>query len=233
MTFRCVALHSKADADQISDEPCLRRAALRFAFALLCSSKQRLRSPHQSIAVACRGFASPWQSNAALILRRSPPSCAVLGCAVAVRRRSQLGCSTPLRIGSLPVLHGAVRCFAPPSPLFSKLCRAGPRRPLPLKAFALIAMLCCSFAIRGLAVHFRRLPEQIKALPLQRPSPRRHRAARPSHANPLPPTSSRCRRISLKASPRCSVAPPRYAAQIHRRTMPLMALPSRIIATLR
>ena len=59
MTFHCAALHSKAGADQISDEPCLRLAMLRFAFARPCSSKQRLRCPYQSIAVACRGFASP------------------------------------------------------------------------------------------------------------------------------------------------------------------------------
>ena len=38
---------------------CLRHAVLGFAFARPCSSKQRLRCPHQPIAVACRGFASP------------------------------------------------------------------------------------------------------------------------------------------------------------------------------
>lgn len=189
MTFHCVALHSKAGADQISDEPCLRLATLRFAFARPCSSKQRLRCPYQSIAVACRGFASPL------------PRIALLCVTVAVRCRSWPSYPMPLRIGSLPVLRGAVRFLAHPSPIAPMLCR--------------------------------RLPEQIKALPLQRPSPQRHRDARPSHANPLPPTSSRCRRISLKAALRCSVAPPRYAVQIHRHTTPLTALPSRTIATLR
>lgn len=74
---RRVILHFKAVARQISAELCLRRAALRFAFALLCSSKQRLRSPYQSIAVACRGFASPWQSRAALSHRLSLRNAAV------------------------------------------------------------------------------------------------------------------------------------------------------------
>lgn len=56
---RRVILHFKAVARQISAELCLRLATLRFAFARPRSSKQRLRSPNHSIAVACRGFASP------------------------------------------------------------------------------------------------------------------------------------------------------------------------------
>lgn len=237
-------LHFKAVARQISEELCLRLATLRFAFATLCSAKQRLRCPHQSIAVACRGFASPL------------PHGALLCVTVAVRCRSQLCCSTPLRIGPLPVLRGSVRFPAPPSPLQAllrssfaallqaalvlrraRLSRAFPsrRRAKQISSFAALGLagLLRRQAARRHALLFRRLPEQIKALPLQRPSPQRHRDALPSHANPLPPTSSRCRRISLKASPRCSVAPPHNAAQIHRRTMPPMALPSRIIATLR
>ena len=186
-------------------------------------------------------------------------------CAVAIRSLSQLGCSTPLRIGSLPVLRGSVRFLARPSPIAPMLCRrlgaelpcsslaaldiavpilrrarlsrAFPsrRRAKQISSFAALGLagLLRRRAARRHALLFRRLPEQIKALPLQRPSPQRHRDAWPSHANPLPPTSSRCRRIALKAALRCSVAPPRYATQIHRRTMPLMALPSRIIATLR
>lgn len=253
MTFHCAALHSKAGADQISDEPCLRLATLRFAFARPCSSKQRLRCPYQSIAVACRGFASPL------------PRVALLCVTVAVRCRSWPSYPMPLRIGSLPVLRGAVRFLAHPSPIAPMLCRRL-RAALPCSSLAALdiampilrrsrlsrafpsrrrAKQISSFAALGLAGllrrraarryarPFRRLPEQIKALPLQRPSPQRHRAARPSHANPLPPTSSRCRRISLKAALRCSVAPPRYAAQIHRHTTPLTALPSRFIATLR
>lgn len=253
MTFHCVALHSKAGADQISDEPCLRLATLRFAFARPCSSKQRLRCPYQSIAVACRGFASPL------------PRVALLCVTVAVRCRSWPSYPMPLRIGSLPVLRGAVRFLAHPSPIAPMLCRRL-RGALPCSSLATLdltvpilrrsrlsrafpsrrrAKQIPSFAALGLAgllrrraarrhaLLFRRLPEQIKALPPQCCSSHFHRSARQSHANPLPPTSSRCRRIALKASLRCSVAPPRYATQIHRRTMPLMALPSRIIATLR
>ena len=48
-----------AVAHPITAPPCLRHAMFRFAFARLCSAKQRLRCPYQSIAVACRGFASP------------------------------------------------------------------------------------------------------------------------------------------------------------------------------
>lgn len=185
--------------------------------------------------------------------------------AVAVRCQSWPSYPMPLRIGSLPVLRGAVRFLAAPSPISPMLCRrlgaelpcsslaaldiavpilrrsrlsrAFPsrRRAKQISSFAALGLagLLRRLAARRHALLFRRLPEQIKALPLQRPSPQRHRAALPSHANPLPPTSSRCRRIALKAALRCSVAPPRYATQIHRRTMPLMALPSRIIATLR
>lgn len=217
MTFHCVALHSKAGADQISDEPCLRLATLRFAFARPCSSKQRLRCPYQSIAVACRGFASPL------------PHGALLCVTVAVRCRSWPSYPMPLRIGSLPVLRGAVRFLAHPSPIAPMLCRRL-RAALPCSSLAALdiampilrrsrlsrafpsrrrAKQISSFAALGLAgllrrraarrhaLLFHRLPEQIKALPLQRPSPQRHRAARPSHANPLPPTSSLFRRHAM------------------------------------
>lgn len=142
------------------------------------------------------------------------------------------------RIALLFPRHALPRS-AYPSPFLrrSRLSRAFPsrRRAKQIPSFAALGLagLLRRRAARRHALLFHRLPEQIKALPLQRPSSQRHRDARPSHANPLPPTSSRCRRISLKASPRCSVAPPHNAAQIHRRTMHLCALPSRIIATLR
>lgn len=106
-----VILHFKAVAWQISEELCLSIATLRFAFATLCSAKQRLRCPHQSIAVACRGFASPL------------PHGALLCVTVAVRCRSWPSYPMPLRIGSLPVLRGAVRFLAHPSPIAPMLCR--------------------------------------------------------------------------------------------------------------
>lgn len=244
MTFHCVALHSKAGADQISDEPCLRLATLRFAFARPCSSKQRLRSPYQSIAVACRGFASPLPCVALLCVavpslfaarpgRATQCLCASVRCrsfagpcvSLLLLRRSSPSCACPSPSEAQP-------CISIASPSKSKRFLRRVSQRISFAALGLAGLLRRRAARRH-ALLFHRLPEQIKALPLQRPSPQRHRDARPSHANPLPPTSSRCRRISLKASPRCSVAPPRYAAQIHRRTTPLMALPSRIIATLR
>lgn len=232
---------------------CLRQAMLLKATPSLPASVHRRCMPRLCFAITGQCVTLP------------SPIVAQRVCAVAIRSLSQLGCSTPLRIGPLPVLRGAVRFLAHPSPIAPMLCRrlgaelpycslaaldiAVPilRRSRLSRAFPSRrrAKQISSFAALGLAgllrrraehraaLPFRRLPEQIKALPLQRPSPQRHRAARPSHANPLPPTSSRCRRISLKASLRCSVAPPRYAAQIHRHTTPLTALPSRTIATIR
>ena len=149
-----VALHSKADADQISDEPCLRLAlprpaslclrlaTLRFAFARPCSSKQRLRCPYQSIAVACRGFASPL------------PRVALLCVTVAVRCRSWPSYPMPLRIGSLPVLRGAVRFLAHPSPIAPMLCRR-------LRA----ALPCSSLAALDLAVPILRRSMLSRAFP--------------------------------------------------------------------
>ena len=142
MTFHCVALHSKAGADQISDEPCLRLATLRFAFARPCSSKQRLRCPYQSIAVACRGFASPL------------PRGALLCVTVAVRCRSWPSYPMPLRVGSLPVLRGAVRFLAHPSPIAPMLCRR-------LRA----ALPCSSLAALDLAVPILRRSRLSRAFP--------------------------------------------------------------------
>lgn len=126
----------------------------------------------------------------------------------------------PLRIGPLPVLRGSVRFPAPPSPLRAllrlsfaallqaalvlrraRLSRAFPSRRRAKQIFSFAALglagLLRRRAARRYALPFRRLPEQIKALPLQRPSPRRHRDARPSNANPSPPTSSLFRRHAM------------------------------------
>ena len=179
MTFHCVALHSKAGADQISDEPCLRLATLRFAFARPCSSKQRLRCPYQSIAVACRGFASPL------------PRVALLCVTVAVRCRSWPSYPMPLRIGSLPVLRGAVRFLAHPSPIAPMLCRAFAPHCLALPSPRSTSQ-CLSFADLGSAVHFHRLTEQIKAFPS--PSLATHflRSSRLSRASPSPGCAPLC-----------------------------------------
>lgn len=137
-----VILHFKAVAWQISEELCLSIATLRFAFATLCSAKQRLRCPHQSIAVACRGFASPL------------PHGALLCVTVAVRCRSWPSYPMPLRIGSLPVLRGAVRFLAHPSPIAPMLCRR-------LRA----ALPCSSLAALDIAMPILRRSRLSRAFP--------------------------------------------------------------------
>lgn len=87
---------------------------LGLAFARLCTPKQRPRRPYQSIAVARRGFASP------------SPRAALLRSAVAVLVASWPSYPMPLRSASLPVLRGAVRCFAPPLPGLASLCLSVP-----------------------------------------------------------------------------------------------------------
>ena len=74
---------------------CLRQALLRKATPSLPVSVHRRCMPRLCFAVAC----------AALLLS-----------AVAVPGTSWPSHPMPLRIGSLPVLRGAVRCFAPPLP---------------------------------------------------------------------------------------------------------------------
>lgn len=142
--------------------------------------------------------------------------------AVAVRCQSWPSYPMPLRIGSLPVLRGAVRFLAHPSPIAPMLCRrlgvalhcsslaaldiavpilrrsrlsrAFPsrRRAKQIPSFAALGLagLLRRRAARRHALLFRRLPEQIKALPPQCCSSHFHRSARQSHANPLPPTAS-------------------------------------------
>lgn len=112
------------------------------AFARPCSSKQRLRCPYQSIAVACRGFASPL------------PRVALLCVTVAVRCRSWPSYPMPLRIGSLPVLRGAVRFLAHPSPIAPMLCRR-------LRA----ALPCSSLAALDIAMPILRRSRLSRAFP--------------------------------------------------------------------
>lgn len=107
---RRVISHFKAVARQISEELCLRLATLRYAFASPRTSKPSLRCPYRSIAVACRGFASP------------SPRAASLRSAVAVPGSSWPSYPMPLRISPLPVLRGAVRFLAAPLPIASQRC---------------------------------------------------------------------------------------------------------------
>ena len=159
-----VILHFKAVAWQISEELCLSFATLRFAFATLCSAKQRLRCPHQSIAVACRGFASPL------------PRGALLCVTVAVRCRSF---AEPFV--SLPILRQSPLCCAV---AFAPHCLA---LPSPRSTSQ-----CLSFADLGSAVHFRRVAGQSKAFPS--PSLATHflRSSRLSRASPSPGCATPC-----------------------------------------
>lgn len=177
---------------------CLRQALLLKATPSLPVSVHRRCMPRLCFAITeqCVTLPSP------LVAQRV--------CAVAIRSPSQLGCSTPLRIGPLPVLRGAVRFLAHPSPIAPMLCRRLGAA-LPCSSLAALdiavpilrrsrlsrafpsrrrAKQISSFAALGLAGLLRRLPEQIKALPPQCHSSHFHRSARQSHANPLPPTAS-------------------------------------------
>ena len=93
---------------------CLRQALLLKATPSLPVSVHRRCMPRLCFAITeqCVTLPSP------LVAQRV--------CAVAIRSLSQLGCSTPLRIGQLPVLRGAVRFLAHPSPIAPMLCRAVP-----------------------------------------------------------------------------------------------------------
>ena len=119
---------------------CLRQALLRKATPSLPVSVHRRRMPRLCFAVAC----------AALLLS-----------AVAVPGTSWPSYPMPLRIGSLPVLRGAVRFAAPPSHLASKLCWAVPSQ--------CQASQCFSFATLDLAVPILRRSRLSRAFP----SPRR------------------------------------------------------------
>ena len=232
---------------------CLRQALLLKATPSLPVSVHRRCMPRLCFAVAPRRTALRHRSCSLPVLAELPNASAYRFVAGPSRSRSfpcpsfanrPYAVPSPSRRIALLFPRRARHRNAYPSPILAQPC-ISVASPSKSKRFLRRVSQRISFAALGLAGllrrraapryarPLRRLPEQIKALPLQRPSPQRHRDARPSHANPLPPTSSRCRRISLKAALRCSVAPPRYAAQTHRHTTPLTALPSRTIATLR
>lgn len=153
---------------------CLRQAMLRKATPSLPVSVHRRRMPRLCFAVALHSTA----------LHRG---------AVAVRGPSWPSYPMPLRIGSLPVLRGAVRFAAPPSPIASSRCyaAAAQRHSKPSHAAHGIALpsprstsQCLFFADLGSAVHFHRLAEQIKAFPLPIPATHFLRSSRLSRASP-------------------------------------------------
>lgn len=181
----------------------LRLAAHLKAKPSLPVSVHRRCMPRLCFAVASRRFAPQCRGRSWLLMAELPNAAAYQFVAGPSRGRSFPCCSFANRFTALLFLRR------------SRLSRAfpSPRRAKQISSFAALGLagLLRRRAARGRALLFRRLPEQIKALPPQRPSPQRHRAALPSHANPLPPTSSRCRRIALNAALRYSVAHHRNA----------------------
>ena len=135
---------------------CLRQALLLKATPSLPVSVHRRCMPRLCFAITEPCLALP----SLLVAQRV--------CAVAIRSLSQLGCSTPLRIGPLPVLRGAVRFLAHPSPIAPMLCRRLGAA-LPCSSFAMLCLAALihrhSFADIGSAVHFRRVAGQSKSLP--------------------------------------------------------------------
>ena len=123
--LRCLAFQSPCRA-----EHCLRLATLRFAFATPCSAvpsprcappclrQALLRKAMPSLPVSAHRRCMP-RLCFAVALRRAALRCG----AVAARGSSWPSYPMPLRIGSLPVLRGAVRFLAHPSPIAPMLCR--------------------------------------------------------------------------------------------------------------
>lgn len=174
------------------------------------------RAP-QSQAFAARIGPSPLQ--AAALLRRS---CSLPVMAELPNAAAYQSVAGPSRGRSFPCCSFANRFTALLFLRRSRLSRAfpSPRRAKQIFSFAALGLagLLRRRAARRYALPFRRLPEQIKALPLQRPSPQRHRDARPSHAMPSQGSSSR-RRRSAPLSRRYSGSEP----SVHsKRPLPLL-----------
>ena len=189
---------------------CLRLAAHLKAKPSLPVSVHRRCMPRLCFAVASRCFAPQCRGRSWLLMAELPNASALQSVAGPSRGRSFPCCSFANRFTALLFLRR------------SRLSRAFPsrRRAKQISSFAALGLagLLRRRAARGLALLFRRLPEQIKALPPQRPSPQRHRDALPSHANPLPPTASLVRR-SAPPSPRYSGSEP----SVHsKRPLPLL-----------
>lgn len=168
---------------------CLRQAMLLKATPSLPVSVHRRCMPRLCFAVASRSFAPQCRGRSWLLMAELPNAAAYRFVAGPSRGRAFPCCSFANRFTALLFLRR------------SRLSRAfpSPRRAKQISSFAALGLagLLRRRAAPRYARPFRRLPEQIKALPLQRPSPQRHRAALPSHANPLPPTSSLFRRHAM------------------------------------
>ena len=154
----------------------LRLAAHLKAKPSLPVSVHRRCMPRLCFAVAPPRTALRHRSCSLPVMAELPNAAAYRSVAGPSRGRSFPCCSFANRFAALLFLRR------------SRLSRAfpSPRRAKQISSFAALGLagLLRRRAARGRALLFRRLPEQIKALPLQRPSPQRHRDARPSHANP-------------------------------------------------
>ena len=211
--------------------PLPRAVARCFAAAAHCISEPSPRYAPQSIAFAAR--ISPSPLHAAALLRRrlallcsavpwpfsSPHGRATQCLCVAPRCRSFAGPFAAL------LRHcRAWLCFACPFHRYSRISHAFPS--------PLHALLRKSFATPTFAKPLRCCSEQIKALPLQRPSPQLHRRATRCCASP-----SRCRarqilRHSFLRHTAIAVPSLRLASQLRCMAVPGRARPSRHGASL-
>ncbi len=158
----------------------------RFAFASRCATRPCRR--HSKPVPAWLFHAAAYRSVAGPSRSRSFPCPSLANRPYAV--------PSPWRRIALLFIRHALPRSAYPSPFLrrSRLSRAfpSPRRAKQISSFAALGLagLLRRRAAPRYARPFRRLPEQIKALPLQRPSPQLHRVARQSHANPSPHNAS-------------------------------------------
>lgn len=161
---------------------CLRQAMLLKATPSLPVSVHRRCMPRLCFAVASRCFAPQCRGRSWLLMAELPNAAAYRFVAGPSRGRSFPCCSFANRFTALPFLRR------------SRLSRAFPsrRRAKQISSFAALGLagLLRRRAAPRYARPFRRLPEQIKALPPQCHSPHLHRVARQSHTDPLPPTAS-------------------------------------------
>lgn len=168
-------------------------------------SVHRRCMPRLCFAVASRCFAPQCRGRSWLLMAELPNAAAYRSVAGPSRSRSfpcpsfanrPYAVPSPWRRIALLFIRHALPRSAYPSPFLrrSRLSRAFPsrRRAKQISSFAALGLagLLRRRAARRLALLFRRLPEQIKALPPQCHSPHLHRVARQSHANPSPHNTS-------------------------------------------
>ncbi len=198
MLFRCDALHFKAPAEQSIAFALLRPATPspiqsrpRLAFAMPCFALPSPGPAPQSNAFAAR--ISPSPLHAAALLRRclrcfapqcrsrswhlmaEPPNASAHRFVASPSRGRSLLCSSLAMTSFAALVHSfAAQRHSKPSHAAHGVAPPSPRS----------TSQCLSFADLGSAVHFHRLAEQIKALPLPIPATPFLRSSRLIRASP-------------------------------------------------